>query len=139
MVGRSTRSLDSNPMDEAIVGRSRPKWQNVVPFLAGVASPIAAYRIPQLLGIASDSNIIIAAFVAFLGCAVWATRVSSLRLWAVALAIYAGVPLGTFADVFVDAGILSHSRNMWPLEILQWWVVGAVPVAIGISLGRALR
>jgi hypothetical protein len=111
----------------------------LAPFLAGVGIPIAAYRTTQVLGIENSAATLIAAFIFFFVGAIWASCVSPVRLWAVPLLIYAGVPFGTLVDVVIDSVAFSHDRNMFPFEIIQWWVVGVIPVALGVCYGRTLR
>jgi hypothetical protein len=122
----------------AIVHPSSP-WQKLVPLLVGIAIPIAAYRLPQVLGLASEAGIVIAAVILFLIGGIAASWISPGRLWAVGLLLLAGVPIGTLVDVIVDWFVFSHDRNMFPFEIVQWWILGAIPVALGVMWGRSLR
>jgi hypothetical protein len=126
-------------MDQAaIVGLPSP-WHKAAPFFVGVTIPIAAYRITQVLGVGTSAGILIAAFFLFGIGATWASWVSPMGRWAVALILYAGVPVGTLIDVIIDWVAFSHDRNMFPFEIIQWWVVGPIPVATGVFVGRTLR
>ena len=101
----------------------------------GIASPVAAYRIPHLLGADNMGAILALALFVFLLGAAWASWLSSASLWTVGLLFYVGLPIGTLVDVIID----SSSRNLFPFEVILWLIVGVIPVALGVMWGRSLR
>ena len=83
--------------------------------------------------------ILVAVVGVFLLGAAWASWLSSASLWTVALLFYVGIPLGTIVDVIIDSVAFSRGRNLFPFEIIQWWIMGVIPVALGVMWGRSLR
>ncbi|HTU99757.1 MAG TPA: hypothetical protein VMF13_04410, partial [Luteitalea sp.] len=53
-----------------------------------------------------------------------------------AIAIFSGIAAGTLTDVVLDATSDGPDRNLWPLEILVFWVSVAIPVLLGVNVGR---
>jgi len=53
--------------------------------------------------------------------------------------LYAGVALGVFSSVLVHPKLGSGERNLWPFEVLIFWVIGLIPAWIGLFVGRLLR
>jgi len=51
----------------------------------------------------------------------------------------AGIAIGTFVDAAVAEGIFGKSRNLWPLGIVLFWVIGLIPILSGFALGRLVR
>ena len=66
-------------------------------------------------------------------------RVSPVTLGNGILFIALGIALGTMLDAILAETLMGLSRNMWPFDIAFWWVLGSVPVALGLTLGRILR
>ena len=52
---------------------------------------------------------------------------------------YMGIPAGIVIDVVMDYSVFHHSRNLFPIEIAMWCVAAALPVAVGIRIGRWLE
>ena len=66
-------------------------------------------------------------------------RVSPVTLGNGILFIALGIALGTMLDAILAETLMGLSRNMWPFDIVFWWMWGSVPVALGLTLGRILR
>lgn len=56
------------------------------------------------------------------------------HFWETMFLIYVGVAFG----VSIDALMSSSERNLFPFEIVWWWIVGALPTVMGLVLGRQL-
>jgi hypothetical protein len=107
----------------------------VISFLVGIAVPILAHRVSQLLGLQVGWLPTIIAFVLFgVGAYYVRSRLPS-RSWAVGTLIYIGVPFGTLVDVIVDWDFFNRDRNLFPFEILSWWMIALGPVIGGCMLG----
>jgi hypothetical protein len=52
------------------------------------------------------------------------------------LCLALGIALGTMLDAFLVETLLGLSRNLWPIDIVFWWLIGIVPMAAGFWLGR---
>jgi hypothetical protein len=56
------------------------------------------------------------------------------------LVVAIGIALGFFLDAEIVEGLLGlGSRNLWPIGIVIYWVIGCVPVALGFLLGNRWR
>ena len=45
-----------------------------------------------------------------------------------------GIAVGTFLGAVIDP-----THNLWPLAIVIYWVIGAIPVTLGVLSGAFLR
>jgi len=109
----------------------------LLPFFLGIAAPIVIYRTLQLFGTKETAiTLIVAALVLGAAAAYASSRIGG-RSWAIAGLMYAGIPIGTFIDVMVDSFLFSNDRNLFPLEIVMWWIVGAFPVALGVNFAHS--
>jgi Na+/proline symporter len=59
-------------------------------------------------------------------------RASSLNV----LFLFVGIALGVIVDAVYQPLVNHESRNLWPLGIAIWFMVGLVPVFVGFVLGR---
>jgi hypothetical protein len=118
---------------DGIANRTQRPSNAAVPIVLGIVTPIAAYRLSQLIGMGEMGPTLLAVAI-FVAAGTMAAYRSAMPPWLIALLIYCGVAFGTTFDALVDP----VDRNLFPLEILWWWVVGALPVAMGIVLGRAM-
>ena len=50
------------------------------------------------------------------------------------LSIGVGIAVGT-----VIGAILDGTKNLWPFTIVIYWVIGAIPVTLGVLLGAFWR
>ncbi|WP_171160089.1 hypothetical protein [Usitatibacter palustris] len=112
---------------------SNSKRQGYVAIGLGIVAPIAAYRLSQMLALGEMGPTILGVGI-FVGLAAVAGYLAPDRFWASILLIYVGVAIGTT----VDALMSSSGRNLFPFEIAWWWLVGALPLAMGIHLGRSV-
>jgi hypothetical protein len=50
-----------------------------------------------------------------------------------------GIAIGTFVAAMVVEMFIGNSRNLWPFAIVIYWVIGILPVTIGVLLGAFWR
>jgi hypothetical protein len=51
-----------------------------------------------------------------------------------------GIALGFFLDAMIVESLLGlGSRNLWPIGIVIYWIIGCVPIALGFLLGNRWR
>jgi len=48
----------------------------------------------------------------------------------------AGVAVGVFLSVLIHPMVGGGERNLWPFETLLFWLVGAIPMWLGLVIGR---
>jgi hypothetical protein len=58
-----------------------------------------------------------------------------LEVWGL---LFAGVALGVALSVVVHPGLGGGERNLWPFEVVMFWIVGLVPAWLGLFAGRFL-
>jgi hypothetical protein len=61
------------------------------------------------------------------------------RTMLIGLGVLGGIAVGVLVDVNLDWLLRGRDRNLWPLEIAMWWVLGPAPLFIGAILVRILR
>jgi hypothetical protein len=53
-----------------------------------------------------------------------------------AFGIFVGIAAGVGVDMALGMALSEPERNLWPLEIVFYWAAAAVPVLLGINVGR---
>ncbi len=48
----------------------------------------------------------------------------------------AGIAVGFFVDAAIVEICLNKSRNLWPLGVVLYWILGCVPMMLGLLLGE---
>jgi hypothetical protein len=126
----------SGPRNDNPVRRQAALWASIV------AGTIAVLLTDLLTSVIQLENSLgswgIAATLFFLA-AVLIGRIHGFASTASVAFVGAGIAIGTFVDAIVVEMILGGSRNLWPLGIVLWWFVGAVPVIVGLLLGNRWR
>jgi hypothetical protein len=56
--------------------------------------------------------------------------------WVCVLAMLGAIPFGVAADATYDFFVNHIDRNLFPFEIVFWWVVTPVPLLLGYGTGR---
>jgi len=59
--------------------------------------------------------------------------------WLSAFGVFGGIAAGVIVDTVFQEIVNMKSRNLWPIDIVFWWVLGALPIYLGFALGRFLR
>ena len=107
--------------------------------ICAIASPIVINIIARLFGIWGSNGVYVVAFFVFLFLgALLAYRISMLPLLAGCIALV-GIAIGVFIDATMDFFLRAFDRNLWPVEIIIWWVFAPVPMALGALVGKRLR
>jgi hypothetical protein len=50
--------------------------------------------------------------------------------------MFAGIGVGFFVDAALVEIYLNKSRNLWPLGAVLYWILGCVPMMLGLLLGE---
>jgi hypothetical protein len=97
---------------------------------------VALSRSLVLLGSEAGTVWLVVAPVTFGVLAAVLSRQSEVANVAGAFGIFAGIAVGVGVDIALAMALGEPERNLWPLEIVFYWVVAAVPVLLGINAGR---
>lgn len=109
--------------------------------LAGVISPVLINNISRFLNVWTDNGVYVVALFVFLLIGLFVVYSISKPTHAMlgGLISYVSISAGVFADAQLDWYLRDYDRNLWPFEILIWWVLSPVPIIAGIMLGHAFR
>jgi hypothetical protein len=102
----------------------------------GIVSPILISNISRLLGIWGGNGVYLVALLVFLllGCAL---TYHAQRFPAVTGGIaFATIGVGVFVDTILDFFLRAYDRNLWPLEIILWWLFAPIPMVLGAVTGK---
>lgn len=143
-------------------GRSlKPRFPGLSAFLTGMIAILVIYSLSKaglVLGLRRSGGVSTwpFAFLTFLLAGVrmgWPLRASAWQgpqgIWQGSLSCFvaanAGIAVGVVGWAFLEERIFRHlgtgtypiyeDHNLFPFEILAWWVIGAVPLLLGISVG----
>lgn len=110
---------------------------HAIPIIAGLVAPRLISNISRSVGVWSDSRLYIVAFIVFffLGF-ILACFVHRYTLWAGAIAVVS-LAIGVPIDAMLDLHSRNFDRNLWPFEIVIWWVFAPVPIIFGIFIAKA--
>jgi hypothetical protein len=103
--------------------------------LAGMVCPIFINNISRSFGIWGTSRVYVVALIVFLLLGLLLGYFMKTATFAGVLAL-AGVAVGVVLDVDLDWSFRGYDRNLWPFEIVIWWIVAPVPMIIGGILGK---
>jgi hypothetical protein len=59
--------------------------------------------------------------------------------WFSMVVMLAGIPFGVAADATYDSFVNHRDRNLFPFEIILWWVCTVVPTIVVFNIGRLFR
>ncbi len=80
------------------------------------------------------------AFVGVLGgVAIFASWKSATLVWTTPVGLFAGIALGVFVNAVLDFAFRDIDHNLFPFEIVLFWIVAGPPVGFGIAFGQWLR
>jgi hypothetical protein len=120
---------------EEVTHRRAGVWVGIA---SGAAAVVVAHRIAVLRHLeGSMAPGLIGAVLLFIA-ALLASMVSRRAHWLVALPLFAGIAIGVFVDAENDSIVNHINRNLWPIDIVFWWAVGVIPIALGILSGAWL-
>ena len=63
------------------------------------------------------------------------TLIARRTSWPAVLPVFGGIAIGVFVDSEFDALVNHVSRNLWPMDIMFWWVIGVLPIVFGFFSG----
>ena len=104
--------------------------------LAGAGTSIVLVRQSATLGLLGQCLICGVVSVVVALCAVQYAMRSLVEVWGV---LNVGIALGVTLDVILDHAPNVGGRNLWPLEIAMFCVVGVVPCWLALWWGRRIR
>jgi hypothetical protein len=98
---------------------------------------VVTSQLLSLLGPAAQSKVGVPVFAVMFGAiAALLSRRCRNANWVGAAGIFAGIAVGTAVDAGVGSVVGRPDRNLWPLEIAFVWAVVAVPVLLGVLVGK---
>jgi hypothetical protein len=121
---------------------TRPStWLVAFPFTLAVVDTLIVWRgMNTFAPTGSLTSLLIAIALVFgVSAIVVAFRLPTLSYWVTVALMLAGIALGIFIDVLVDAFLFSVDRNLFPFEIAFVSLVSFVPIATGAFIGRLLH
>ena len=107
--------------------------------VCGIASPIVINTIAKLLGIWGSEGVYLVAFVVFLSLGGLLAYWGSTSLILAGCTAFFSIAVGVFIDVMMDFFLRGYDRNLWPAEIILWWVFAPVPMVLGALVGKYFR
>ena len=131
---RSTRTLGCEPLDMNQLSPATPQWKRaILPCtVLGCIVVLIGDKLDDS-GLEYTWSVGITAIMFFL-TGLLVGRVFGAAAGFSILSIGLGIAVGTFLSAVLDP-----TRNLWPIEIVVYCVVGAVPVALGMLLGAFWR
>ncbi|HEY6199844.1 MAG TPA: hypothetical protein VI231_14635 [Candidatus Binatia bacterium] len=93
-------------------------------------------NVSRALGFWGDSRVwVVAGIILFLIGLFLAFFESTYTLFSGFIAL-ASIAIGVTLDAMLDFDFRHYDRNLFPFEILIWWVVSPIPMILGVGLGK---
>jgi|SRR5687768_42654 len=81
---------------------------------------------------------VVVTFLLLAPAATFASARLKSRHWLAAILMLGGIAVGVLVDVVVDFVLFARDRNLFPFEVVYWWLLGALPIAFGMIVGQLL-
>lgn len=126
---------------EVIPPESTPRLSVWKLILAGVISPVLINNISRILNVWNGEGFYAVALVIFLFTGLFVAYLIPKPTHAIlgGLISYVNISAGVFVDAQIDWSLRAYDRNLWPFEILIWWVLAPIPMITGIMLAYIFR
>jgi hypothetical protein len=120
---------------------SSPNLVISVAFAAGMLASLTINNVSRLLDAWEGLGIYVVALVVFvfIGWLIEYTAPINTKFKGIIkyLGIFCfAIAPGVFVDVIMDFYLRHYDRNLFPFEILMWWVFAPLPLLTGIMLAR---
>lgn len=109
-----------------------------VAIISGILAITGINNISILLGLRDGEVICFALFAFFvMGMALAKFAHKNTSKFSLVIHSFAGIFLGVIIDVTLDFLIRHYERNLFPLEIIMYWIMAPLPLLAGILFQRA--
>jgi hypothetical protein len=106
-------------------------------FVLSVAAQVVTNQLLALLGREAPSALGMPIIAILFGIVASVLSRRSLGAnWGGALGILAGIAIGIGLDIALGVALGRPARNLWPIEIFFVWGIVAIPVLLGVNVGR---
>ena len=105
-----------------------------VALIAGIVAITSINNVSRLLGVWNGYGLYVVAFVIFvlMGLALAHFASQPQRKIVFIACSYLGIVVGVIIDVTLDFYLRHYDRNLFPLEIIMWWIFAPIPLLAGI-------
>ena len=110
-----------------------------VGLITGILAIIGINNISRLLGLWDGNGLYIVALFTFLimGMALAKFTHKTSSKISLVMCSLAGIVLGVIIDVTLDFFLRHYDRNLFPFEIIMWWIIAPLPILAGFVFQRA--
>jgi hypothetical protein len=112
-----------------------------VALIAGILAITGINNISRLLGIWGSDGIYIVALFVFLimGMALAYFAPQTRSKIVLIFCAYVGIVLGVTIDATLDFFLRHYDRNLFPFEIVLWWIIAPLPLLVGVIAVQRTR
>jgi hypothetical protein len=112
----------------------------VVAFVTGLLASLAINNISRLLNVWGSFGTYVVALVVFMVIGWLLEYTAPMNTKFKGIIKYTGIfcfamAPGVFVDVTADFFLRHYDRNLFPFEIIMWWVFAPLPLLAGIMIG----
>lgn len=109
-----------------------------IALVSGIVAIISINNISRLLDVWNGYGLYVVAFVVFvfMGMALIRFSAPPHRKISLIACAYAGIVVGVIIDVQLDFFLRHYDRNLFPFEIVMWWIFTPIPLLVGIMIGQ---
>lgn len=117
-----TNQVEKNPTFIALVG--------------GIVAITGINNISRLFGVWDGFGTYIIAFIVFIlfGMALAHFITGPRKKISLIVCAYVGIVVGVFIDVNLDFFLRHYDRNLFPFEIIMWWIFAPIPLLTGMMI-----
>ena len=114
--------IEKNPTFIALVG--------------GIVAITGINNISRLLGVWDGFGTYVIAFIVFIlfGMALAHFVTGPHKKISLIVCAYVGIVVGVIIDVNLDFFLRHYDRNLFPFEIIMWWIFAPIPLLAGMKI-----
>jgi hypothetical protein len=105
-----------------------------VTFVLSILVIIGINNISRMLGVFHGDGVYVVAFILFFVMGMAVSRLApspEAKLFVIVIA-YVGIVFGVKLDAEMDFVLRHYDRNLYPFEIIIWWILAPIPLLGGI-------
>jgi phosphatidylglycerophosphate synthase len=111
----------------------------VVSVVSGTVAVLLTYMLGASIVTPNSWGIWIVAAVTFCIAGALCGVLHPKASWLLPMGVLVGIGAGVLIEAIFQEFVNTKSRNLWPIDIAMWWLVGIVPIYLGFALGRFMR
>lgn len=112
------------------------KTPTFIALVGGIVAITGINNVSRLLGVWDGYGMYVVSFIVFIlfGMALAHFVAGPQRKISLIVCAYVGIVVGVIIDVNLDFFLRHYDRNLFPFEIIMWWIFAPIPLLAGMLI-----